>query len=122
MSGRIESYKDLIVWQQAVQLAVATYALTRAWPKDEMYGLTSQARRAVTSVAANIAEGYGRESRGSYQQFLRMAQGSLKEFETHLVIAERAGIADATGIKPLLDQAEEVGKMLRNLIRKLEPS
>ena len=122
MSGRIESYKDLIVWQQAVQLAVATYALTRAWPKDEMYGLTSQARRAVTSVAANIAEGYGRESRGSYQQFLRMAQGSLKEFETHLAIAERAGIADATGIKPLLDQAEEVGKMLRNLIRKLEPS
>ena len=122
MSSKISGYRDLVVWQRAMELAEATYLLTKRFPPDEQYGLTSQARRAAASVAANIAEGYGRASRGSYQQFLRMAQGSLKEFETHLIIAERAGIADSIGVKPLLDQAEEVGKMLRSLIRKLEPS
>ena len=63
--AEISSYRDLIVWQQAMDLAVATYEATRQWPKDELYGLTAQVRRAAASVAANIAEGYGRESRGS---------------------------------------------------------
>jgi len=121
MSERIESYRDLIVWQQAVEVAVQTYSLTRVWPSSEMYGLTAQTRRAATSVAANIAEGYGRDSRGSYQQFLKVAQGSLKEFETHLIIAERAGISTADAVNPLLDQADRLGKMLRSLIRKLDP-
>lgn len=87
--AKIESYRDLIVWQQAMDLAVSIYEVTRAWPKDEIYGMTGQVRRAATSVPANIAEGYGRESRASYQQFLRIAQGSLKELE----IAHRVGIA-----------------------------
>jgi len=121
MSERIESYRDLIVWQQAVEVAVQTYSLTRVWPSSEMYGLTAQTRRAATSVAANIAEGYGRDSRGSYQQFLKVAQGSLKEFETHLIIAERAGISTADAVNPLLDQADRLGKMLRSLIQKLDP-
>ncbi|BCH04074.1 hypothetical protein MesoLj131c_61170 [Mesorhizobium sp. 131-3-5] len=73
MAAKIESYRDLIVWQQAMDLAVSIYETTRAWPKDERYGLTAQVRRAATSVPANIAEGYGRESRASYQQFLRIA-------------------------------------------------
>jgi four helix bundle protein len=77
MQGRIDSYKDLIVWQQAVELAVSIYSLTKTWPREEIYGLTAQARRAATSIPANIAEGYGRESRAAYQQFLRIAQGSL---------------------------------------------
>ena len=81
--GQIASYRDLLVWQQAMDLAVAIYELSRDWPTDERYGLTSQARRAVVSVAANIAEGYGRESPGSCVNFLKMAQGSLKELETH---------------------------------------
>jgi four helix bundle protein len=121
MPERIESYRDLLVWQQAMDLAVAVYKLTKAWPKDELYGLTSQTRRAATSVPANIAEGYGRENRGSYQQFLRIAQGSLKELETHLLIAERIGLASGDGIHSLLMGSESVGKLLRQLIRKLSP-
>ena len=119
MPGKIESYRDLIVWQQAIELAVAVYGTTRVWPKEELYGLTSQARRAATSVPANIAEGYARESRASYQNFLRIAQGSLKELETLLLIAERVGIISNQSVTPLMDQSDSVGKLLRLLIRKL---
>jgi four helix bundle protein len=118
----INSFRDLVVWQQAMELAVAIYDTTRTWPKDELYGLTSQVRRAATLVPANIAEGFGRENRGSYQQFLRIAQGSLKELETHLLIAQRVGIASTRAIVPLLEQSESVGKLLRLLIRKLSNS
>jgi four helix bundle protein len=121
MASRIESYKDLIVWQQAMDVAVAVYDATRTWPKEELYGLTSQVRRAATSVPANIAEGYGRNNRGSYQQFLRIAQGSPKELETHLLIAQRVGIAPAATVSELLGATEGAGKMLGQLIRKLSP-
>jgi four helix bundle protein len=121
MTGKINSYKDLIVWRQAMDLAVTTYSLTKAWPKEELYGLTSQIRRSATSVAANIAEGYGRDNRGSYQQFLRIAQGSLKEFETHLQIAERIGPATHDQAYHMLLATEGIGKMLRQLIIKLAP-
>jgi four helix bundle protein len=119
MSSAINSYRDMVVWQQAMDLAVTIYEVTRGWPKDEIYGLTAQARRAANSVPANIAEGFGRENRGSYQQFLRIAQGSLKELETHLLIAERVGISSSDVIRPLLADSESVGKLLRLLIRKL---
>ncbi|BCG94042.1 four helix bundle protein [Mesorhizobium sp. 131-2-1] len=121
MTGKINSYKDLIVWQQAMDLAVATYSVTKARPKEELYGLTSQIRRSATSIPANIAEGYGRDNRGSYQQFLRIAQGSLKEFETHLQIAERVGLATRDQAYQLLSVSEAIGKMLRQLISKLAP-
>ncbi|RWM73360.1 MULTISPECIES: four helix bundle protein [Mesorhizobium] len=121
MTGKINSYKDLIVWQQAMDLAVTTYSLTKAWPKEELYGLTSQIRRSATSIPANIAEGYGRDNRGSYQQFLRIAQGSLKEFETHLQIAERIGLATHDQANQMLLATEGIGKMLRQLISKLAP-
>src|SRR5690242_5994980 len=91
--GTITSYRDLLVWEQAVELVASVYAATKVWPKEELYGLTSQARRAATSVPANIAEGYGRENRGSYVQLLRVAQGSLQELETHLLVARRIEIA-----------------------------
>ncbi|RWQ17669.1 four helix bundle protein [Mesorhizobium sp.] len=119
MTEKTGSYKDLIVWQQAMDLAVAVYGATKSWPKEELYGLTSQVRRAASSVPANIAEGYGREVRGSYQQFLRIAQGSLKELETQLLIAERTGIAPNGTPASLLASTESVGKLLRLLIRKL---
>jgi four helix bundle protein len=119
MPAQIESYKDMIVWQQAMDLVVAVYATTKQWPKEELFGLTSQARRSATSVPANIAEGFARENRGSYQQFLRIAQGSLKELETHLLIAQRIGVAEHDSVGPVLDRAESVGKLLRLLIRKL---
>jgi four helix bundle protein len=113
------TYQDLVVWQQAMDMAVATYSMTQFWPKEELYGLTSQTRRAATSIPANIAEGYGRELRGPYIQFLRIAQGSLKELETHLLIAQRTGIASADSVSSLMLRAESVGKLLRLLLRKL---
>ncbi|MCO5082798.1 MAG: four helix bundle protein [Rhizobiaceae bacterium] len=119
MTSRAGSYQDLVVWQQAMDLTVGVYSMTRSWPKEELYGLTSQVRRAATSVPANIAEGYGREHRGSYLQFLRIAQGSLKELETHLLIADRVGVAANGSIAPLLTSSESVGKLLRLLLRKL---
>ncbi|WP_095088573.1 four helix bundle protein [Mesorhizobium sophorae] len=119
MVEKTGSYKDLLVWQQAMDLAVAVYGATKSWPKEELYGLTSQVRRSATSVPANIAEGYGREIRGSYQQFLRIAQGSLKELETQLLIAERIGLSPKATSDPLLASTESVGKLLRLLVRRL---
>jgi four helix bundle protein len=115
----VESYRDLLVWQQAMDLAVGVYAATRSWSREELYGLTSQARRAAVSIPANIAEGYGRETRATYEHFLRIAQGSLKELETHLLIAERIELAPRREIAPLLDASESVGKLLRLLLRRL---
>ena len=116
----INSYRDLMVWREGMELAVAAYKLTAEFPRDELYGMVSQIRRASASVPANIAEGYGRESSGAYIQQLRVAQGSLKELETHLILASRVGITTMPMITPLLDRAEEVGKMLRSLIRSIE--
>lgn len=116
----IRSYRDLRVWQEAMDLAELVYRLTRRFPKDEIFGLTSQMRRAAVSIPANIAEGYGRESTGAYQQFLRVAQGSVKELETHALIARRVGISGEPDATNLLSKAEVVGKMLRALIRSLE--
>ena len=116
----IKSYRDLLVWQQAMNLAVLCYSLTRSFPKDELFGLTSQLRRSSASIAANIAEGHGRENSGSFVQFLRIAQGSLKETETHLILAERVNIAKAVEIQPAVEKCEEIGKMLRSLIRAIQ--
>ena len=116
----IRSYKDLEVWQVAMDLAQACYKVTATFPREEIYGMTAQVRRAAASIAANIAEGYGRETTGSFVQFLRIAQGSLKELETHLSLAERVQLSKANELAPLLSQCERVSKMLRNLIRSLE--
>lgn len=119
-NGKIASYQDLKVWQLAIDISVACYEVTKAFPREEMYGLTSQIRRSSTSVPANIAEGYGRENRGSFVQFLRIAQGSLKELETHLIISERVGLIAPDMSKGLLNKCEENGKMLGALIRAVQ--
>ncbi len=121
MGVRIEGYRDLLVWQRAMAIAEQTYLLSRGFPRDEQFGLTSQARRAAVSVAANIAEGYGRGTRPSYASFVRIAQGSLKELETHLILAERVGVAKAGSTDPILADADELGRMLRSLLTKLSP-
>ena len=120
MAGKIESYRDLSIWQQAMDLVTEIYALTKTWPKDEVYGLTSQVRRASVSIPANIAEGYGRESRASYQNFLRIAQGSLKEVETLLQVAVRVDIETKERVESHMRRCESVGKLIRLLVRKLE--
>ena len=116
----INSYRDLRVWQDAMTLAESCYRLTRGFPKEETFGLSSQIRRAAASVPANIAEGHGRENTRTFVQYLRIAQGSLKELETHLLLAERVGIANRTLIDAPVEQCEAIGKMLRALIRSLQ--
>ena len=116
----IESYKDLDVWQVAMTLAQECYLLTTRFPKDEMYGMAAQIRRAAVSIPANIAEGYGRDQTGSFVQFLRIAQGSARELETHLILAERIRLVDQQAVTPLQELCERVSKMLRSLIRSLE--
>lgn len=118
--SEVKSYRDLLVWQKAMDLAVATYEATRGFPREEMFGLTAQSRRASASVPANIAEGYGRSSTQAYANFLRIAQGSLKELETHVILAERVGLLSGPKAAPVLAQADEVGRMLRALIAKLQ--
>lgn len=103
-----------------MDIAVSCYRLTANFPKDEVYGLTAQIRRAAASIAANVAEGHGRESTGAFVQFVRVAQGSLKELETHLMLAHRVGIAAKIKTDPLLADCETVGRMLRSLIRSLQ--
>jgi four helix bundle protein len=116
----IQSHRDLLVWQKSMDIAVAAYRTTTSFPSDERYGMTSQIRRAAASIPANIAEGYGRESPGAYALHLRVAQGSLKELETHFELAQRVGLIDDDTVSPLLKNAEEIGKMLRSLIRSIE--
>jgi len=118
--SQVRSYRDLQVWQRAMDVAVAVYDLTRSYPRDELFGLTSQSRRAASSIAANIAEGYGRASKPSYLSFLRIARGSLEELETHLMLAERVGITNAGATGRLLEQTDELGRMLHGLITRVD--
>jgi len=103
-----------------MDLAVECYRLTEGFPRTEAFGMTSQIRRGGASVAANIAEGYGRQSRGAYGQFLRTAQGSLKEVETFLILAPRVGLTPEAAVEPLLERCDAIGRMLQSLIRSIE--
>ena len=116
----IRSYQDLAVWQTAMDLAEECYRVTNLFPKDELYGMTTQIRRSAASIAANIAEGHGRESTGSFVHSLRIAQGSLKELETHLILSQRVGLVVSGTSNSILDKANELGRMLRSLIRSLQ--
>jgi four helix bundle protein len=115
--SEIRSYRDLKVWQDAMMLAERCYIETRRFPKEETYGMTSQIRRSAASIAANIAEGYGRDSTGSYVNFLRNAQGSLKELETHLILSMRVNLSTQDRLEPLLERCDGLGRMLRALIK-----
>jgi four helix bundle protein len=116
----VRSYRDLRAWQEAMSLAVDCYELTRAFPKDELFGMTDQVRRSAASIAANIAEGHGRESTGAFIQFLRIAQGSLKELETHLLLAERVRIVSTETLAGTLARCGTLGRRMRSLIRSLQ--
>jgi four helix bundle protein len=115
----LKSYKDLRVWQKSIELVTFIYNLSKSFPKDETFGLTSQLRRAIVSVSLNIAEGYGRHSTQSYIQFLRIARGSIMESETCIIIAENLGYI--TNIQALEGKRkiEEVLILLNSLIKSL---
>jgi len=114
-----QGYRDLIVWQQAMDVAVETYRLTRAFPKDEMFGLTSQMRRAAVSIASNIAEGEGRKSKNEFSHFLGIALGSKSELETQIVLSERVNLLKSSETESIKKSLDDIGKMLTALRRKL---
>ncbi|MBH5322561.1 four helix bundle protein [Aurantiacibacter sediminis] len=100
-----------------MDLATAAYELSKTWPREEAYWLTSQVCRAASSAPANIAEGYGRQSPASYSHLLKIARGSLKELKTHLLLAERVGVSGPGTTDDILEMADEIGRMLGGLIR-----
>jgi four helix bundle protein len=111
------TYSDLEVWQAAMDLAEDVYRTTKAFPKEELYTLTSQLRRAAVSVPSNIAEGKGRSSEKDLIQFLNYSRGSLFEIETQIALARRLGYIDAEHAQCLLHQTARVGQLLNGLIR-----
>jgi four helix bundle protein len=114
MSG---TYKDLKVWQTAMDMVVSVYRSTKSFPKEETYGLTIQIRRAAVSVASNIAEGKGRSSDKELLQFLSHARGSLFEVETQIAIAQHLGYMSESESETLTSQAAEVGRLLNGLMK-----
>ena len=120
MSGSpIQSHRDLVIWQRGIELCTSVYALTRAFPREELFGLSSQIRRASVSVPSNIAEGYGRLSREQYRHFLGIAQGSNLEVQSQLEIARRLSFGHANEIDKAEALSFEVGKMLTVMLKKL---
>jgi four helix bundle protein len=116
----LSTYRDLQVWQKAVDLVEAVYKLARAFPAEEKFGLTSQIQRAAVSVPANVAEGYGRTHRGDYLHHLSMAKGSLFEIETHMVLAVRLRFVTREQLRPAWALSQDVGRMLTKLIGSLK--
>jgi four helix bundle protein len=115
-----ESYKDLIAWRKAMGLVTEVYRVTRAFPRDELYGLTNQLRRAAVSVPSNIAEGQARFSQKEFHHFLSHARGSLVEIETQLMIAQSLQYAGTQDVASLLDKAGELGRILNGLIASIK--
>lgn len=118
--NKISSYRDLTVWQDAMVLVEDCYRLAAAFPRDEIYGMTAQIRRAAVSVPANISEGYGRGITGSYVQFLKIARGSLCELETHLLLAVRLRLSEPGMADPLRAKRDAIGRMLHSLIESVQ--
>lgn len=122
MTDIIKSHKDLVVWQKAVKLTLIVYQVTETFPPREMYGLSSQMRRAAVSVASNIAEGRSRRTKKDFVHFLHMAYGSASELETQLLIAKQLRFCNEKGFEETNALLSEVSKMLRVMIEKLEAS
>jgi four helix bundle protein len=119
MGSEIHSFRDLTVWQKAMTLVEQVYGISKHFPADERYGLTSQLRRASVSVPSNIAEGYGRHSTRDYIRFLQIALGSLNEMQTQLELGVRLGFVDLDSVNSAKGLCTEIEKMLVSLIAKL---
>ena len=113
-------FRDLIVWQRSMKLAGVVYAATKAFPQEEMFGLTSQLRRAAVSVPSNIAEGHGRLTDNGFAVFLGQARGSLFEVETQIEMASTLGYIKAVEAKKMIAECDEVVKMLNGLLKTLK--
>ncbi|HEX9882344.1 MAG TPA: four helix bundle protein [Desulfobaccales bacterium] len=120
MAKIVQSYRDLVVWNKAMQLVTEIYRVSQNFPKEELFGLMSQIRRAAVSVPSNIAEGHGKLSRKEYQHFLGHARGSLAEVETQMTIAQNLGYLNAEVVSRILDLSAEVGRILNGLLASLK--
>ena len=120
MSEKLKSYKELKVWQRSYQLCLEIYKITKGFPDEEKYGLTSQLRRAAVSVPSNISEGYGRKTTPEYIQFLYIAYGSVCEIETQILLSGDLGYIANGRLDMLKEGIREVERMLKALIRSLE--
>jgi len=116
----IQNYKDLIVWQKSMEVALEVYKLTGKFPKSEVFGSVNQMRRSAFSVPSNIAEGWARKSSGNYLQFLSVASGSAAELETQLVLTQKLGYGSEPSYKKILDLLLEVQKMLNSFRSKIK--
>ncbi|MDQ3126035.1 MAG: four helix bundle protein [Pseudomonadota bacterium] len=115
----VACYRDLLVWQKALDWAEAIYQATARWPREERFGLVSQVRRSAISVASNIAEGAAGRTTGEFVQFVGVAQGSLAEAETQLLLAQRLGYVAGDDADALLGASAEIGRMLAGLASSL---
>lgn len=122
MKHKVLSYKDLVAWQKSMVLVTEVYKASQKFPKEELFGLMSQIRRAAVSVPSNIAEGHARSSKKEFQYFLSNARGSLAELETQLTIAYQLAYINEITINQLLDQLWEVGRILNGLLSSLKRS
>ncbi len=118
----MKNYKDLIVWKKAHQMTLEVYSATREFPREELFGLTSQVRRSAASVGANIAEGSGRRSNNEICRFLQIARGSASETEYHLMLAHDLKFLREEDFRRLSSQADEVQRMLTGLIQSFHPA
>ena len=116
----VQSFRDLLVWQKAMDLTETIYRLTRNFPREEIYGLSVQLRRAAISIPSNIAEGQGRSGVKEFRQFLDIARGSVCEVQTQLEIACRVGVGHRDELDTAIAQSHEVGKLLFLLLRSLK--
>jgi four helix bundle protein len=119
-SGMLKNFKELKVWQKAYSLCLDIYRFSRAFPKEEKFGLTSQVRRAAVSIPSNIAEGYGRKSTADYVRMLYIAYGSLCELETQIMLAGDLSYLEDRTFSNLIEKLSEVERMLKALIQSLE--
>jgi four helix bundle protein len=115
-----QSYQDLIAWRRAMELVTEVYRATKTFPRDELYGLTNQLRRAAVSVPSNIAEGQARFSQKEFRHFLSHARGSLVEIETQLIIAQNLGYLHEDDSRALLTKAGELRRILNGLIASIK--
>jgi four helix bundle protein len=115
-----QGYQDLVVWQKAMELATAVYRVTRDWPHEEQYGLTSQVRRAAVAIPSNLAEGHGRSGRREFAHHVSIAYGSLCELETQLLIAERLDYSDGEATESLMERIADVRRLANGLLRSLQ--
>ena len=122
MADEVRSYKDLVAWQKSMALVTEVYRASQKFPKEEVFGLMSQTRRAAISIPSNIAEGHARISKKEFQYFLSNARGSLAELETQLTIAHQLAYINETAINQLLDRVGEIGRILNGLLSSLKRS